>query len=219
MDRYVYADMHSHTCTYIYSSHSYTYTHTHNMSTLMYTTNASTQIHSYAHRHYKQIHTYTHLPTYIHINSHKHTHSHIYAHMCTLTHTHIYMCRLKTHDYTHIWTFMGVPRASLYWGAVLLSVFWPLFPWFHNITTSQGGRPFPCLFYYFYTYILLKWSKLKGLKLTIRAFSLKHWPWTTDFFQRNAIWLQPVIWRHLLDRGSLSKSELKCPEPTLSAWN
>lgn len=76
------------------------------MSTLMYTTNAPTHIHSYTYRHYTQIHTYTHLPTtYIHINSHKHIHSYIYAHMCTLTHTHIYMCRLKTHDYTYIYMY------------------------------------------------------------------------------------------------------------------
>lgn len=153
MERYIYTDVHSHTCIYIY-------TNTHNMSTLMYATNTPTHIHSYTYRHCTYIYTYTHLPTYIHINSHKHTHSHIYMHTCAHSHIHIYKCVDSKHMTTHICTLMGVPRASLYWGAVLLSVFWPLFPWSHKIATSQGGRPFSCLFYfYFDTYILLKWSK------------------------------------------------------------
>lgn len=102
--------------------------------------------------------------------------------MHTCAHIHIYTCLDSRHMTTHICTLMGVPQASLYWGAVLLSVFWPLFPWSHKIAASQGGRPFSCLFhFYFDTYILLKWSKLKGLKLTIRALSLKCWPCTADF--------------------------------------
>lgn len=183
MDRYIYTDMHSHTCTYIYSysSHSYTYTHTHNMSTHMYTTNASTHIHSYAHRHYKQIHTYTHLPTYIHINSQKHTHTHIYMHTCAHSHIHTYTCvdskHMTTHIYGHSWEF-PVPVCI---GVLFYWVFSDLCS--HDSTIlphpREGGHFLVC--FIIFIYILLKWSKLKGLKLTIRAFSLKRWPWITDF--------------------------------------